>query len=473
MIHGIAGLANAWSNNWPMILIGGAPDAYQDGQGSFQEAPQVESARPYTKMSRRIEAVNRIPYYVEQAVRTSIYGRPGAVYLDLPNDVITGEIEEADVEWKQQVGEPPRTYADPNSVERAVEALKTAERPLVIVGKGMAYSGAEQEVRKFIEKTQLPFIASPMGKGVVPDDHPLSVQPARSLALQKADLVLLMGARLNWIMHFGLQPRFNKDVRVIQMDIHGEEIGTNVPAEVALLGDGRAITSQINAVLDAKPWSYPQETTWWNELQAKIETNANQVKTMEADDSEPMNYYRVLREIREQMPRDAIVQAEGASTMDISRTVIPNYEPKHRLDAATFGTMGVGLGQAIAGAVANPGKKVVCIEGDSAFGFSGMEVETACRYGLNITFIIINNNGIGGGPEVLNPERIPPSAYTPRAHYEKMMGIVGGEGYFVTKVSELGPTLKKALAMTTPTIVNIMIDIGAQRKQQEFGWLTR
>ncbi|MXY36781.1 MAG: oxalyl-CoA decarboxylase, partial [Dehalococcoidia bacterium] len=207
MIHGIAGLANAWSNTWPMILIGGAPDSYQDGQGSFQEAPQVEAARPFVKLSRRAETIQRVPYYIEQGVRTSMYGRPGAVYLDFANDVITAQVEESEIEFKDRCPDAPRTYAEPGSIDAAVDALKSAERPLVIVGKGMAYARAEDEVREFIDKTQLPFLASPMGKGVVPDDHPLSVAPARSYALQNADLVFLMGARLNWIMHFGLPPR--------------------------------------------------------------------------------------------------------------------------------------------------------------------------------------------------------------------------------------------------------------------------
>ena len=222
----------------------------------------------------------------KQAVRTSMYGRPGAVYLDFANDVISGRVDEAEVTFKPRCPDAPRTYAEPNSVEAAIDALKSAERPLVIVGRGMAYSRAEDEVREFIDKTQLPFLASPMGKGVVPDDHPLSVAPARSHALQNADLVFLMGARMNWIMHFGLPPRFNKDVRVVQMDISAEEIGTNVPTEVALVGDAKAITSQLNAVLEQNPWSYPQETTWWTGLSAKAEENRQAVTAMEMDDSE-------------------------------------------------------------------------------------------------------------------------------------------------------------------------------------------
>ncbi|MCC6387697.1 MAG: oxalyl-CoA decarboxylase [Dehalococcoidia bacterium] len=473
MIHGIAGLANAWSNNWPMILIGGANDSYQNGQGAFQEAPQIESARPYVKYAARPDSIQRLPFFVEQAVRTTIYGRPGAAYLDLPGDMISGSVDEAEVKFPPRCPEPPRTLAPEENIKGALAALKSAERPLVIVGKGAAYSRAEDEVRKFVETTGLPYLASPMGKGVIPDDHPQSIAAARSFALQNADLVFLMGARLNWMMHFGQPPRFNENVRVVQMDISAEEIGTNVPTEVALVGDAKAITGQLNAELEKNPWSYPTETTWWTGLQTKIRENAATIEPMFNDDSTPMGYYRVLRDVRDLIPRDAIISNEGASTMDIGRTVLPNFEARTRLDAATFGTMGVGAGQAIAAASVHPDRKIICVQGDSAFGFGGMEVETAARYGLNITFIIINNNGIGGGPDELDPAHIPPSAYTPQAHYEKMAEIYGGKGYFVTTPDQLKPVLEEAMAQPKPSIVNIMISNKSARKPQQFGWLTR
>jgi 2-hydroxyacyl-CoA lyase 1 len=473
MIHAIAGLANAQANCWPMLLLGGANDSFQNGMGAFQECPQVEAARPFAKYAARPDSLARLPYYVEQAVRASTHGRPGAVYLDLPNDLIVGKHHDAEVGWRPRAPEPPRPQADPAAIERALAALRSAERPLVIVGKGCAWGRAEAPVREFLKRTQLPFLATPMGKGVVPDDHPLSVAPARSYALQQADVVLLLGARLNWMLHFGLPPRFAKGVRVLQLDIDADEIGRNVPAEVALVGDAQAVVAQMNAALERETWRYPIETPWRVSLKQEIAKNEASVAPMFADDAVPMNYYRALREIREQMPRDAIICSEGANTMDIGRTVLPNFEPRHRLDAGTFGTMGVGLGFAIAAAVAHPGKKVVAVEGDSAFGFSGMEVETACRYRLPITFIILNNNGIGGGVDEFDPDNVPVSVYTPRAHYEKLADAFGGRGFFVTTPAELGPALKEALAEPRPTIVNVMLNPRADRKPQKYGWLTR
>jgi 2-hydroxyacyl-CoA lyase 1 len=474
MTNAISGLANAWSNRWPMLLLGGASDIAQHGMGAFQEAPQVEAARPWVKYAAEVDRIERVPYFIEQAVRTSIYGRPGATYLDLPGDIISGKVDEDAAPQRPPVGDAPRFFADPSAVEAAVAALKTAERPLVIVGKGCAYSGAEDEVRSFIESTQLPFLATPMGKGVMPDDHPLSVGAARSHVLQNADLVFLMGARLNWILHFGLPPRFSPDVRVVQMDIAAEEIGTNVPAEVALVGDAKAVTSQINAVLRDSPWQHAAENTWRTGIAKKIEENQATTQAMFDDDSVPMNYYRVLREIRDVLPRDAIIASEGANTMDIGRTVLPNFLPRHRLDAGSFGTMGVGLAFAIAAQAVHPDKRVVAVEGDSAFGFSGMEVEVACRYNMPITFIILNNNGISGGPSVMDPDRPPlPTSYVPQARYEKVIEAFGGDGYFVETPDQLRPALEKAFANGRPSVVNIMINPSAQRKQQQFGWLTR
>ena len=474
MIHGIAGLANAQENCWPMILLGGASNSYQEGMGAFQEAPQVELARIYSKYAARPDSPSRIPFYCEQAVRTAINGRPGATYLDFPDDFLSAQIEESEVSIPERCPDAPRPQAASADVQRAIDVLRQAERPLVIIGKGAAYSRAENEVRQFVEATGVPFLTSPMGKGVIDDEHALSVMPARGLALQDADVVVLLGARLNWIMHFGLSPRFAEDVKTIQVDIHAEEIGRNVPAEVGLVGDIQAVVSQLNEALEADPFTYPKDTPWWAALNEKVGENKTFVQNMMNDDSVPMGYYRVLREIQEQAPEGTIIQAEGANTMDISRSVLMHKNPRERIDAATFGTMGVGLAQAIAAQVVHPDRKVVCVEGDSAFGFSGMEVETACRYRLPIVFVIINNNGIGMGFSDLPEDRFqsPAMAYTIEAGYEKMIEGFGGKGYSVRTPEELSASLKQALDDSMPSIINVHIDVHARAKPQKHHWLT-
>ena len=473
VVHALSGLANAQQNCWPMILIGGASAINQNGMGAFQEERQVHIATPFCKYAHAVEHESRIPYYVEQAVRYSLYGRPGAAYLDLPDDVLTAEIELTDVQDVQTVPDPPRPTVASEDIDAALATIKSAENPLVIVGKGMAWARAENEVRDFIDKTQLPFLPTPMGKGVVPDDHPLSVAPARTAALQNADVIFLMGARLNWILHFGKAPRYREDVKVIQLDNVAEEIGTNVPAEVGLVGDGQAVMAQVNAALESEPWQYPEETPWRNTLDTQAEKNVEISASMMADDSTPMNYYRVLKDVRDAMPRDAIIIGEGANTMDIGRTVLDNYEPRQRLDAGTYGTMGIGLGFAVAAAVTNPDQRTVAVQGDAAFGFSGMEVETACRYKLPLTVVVINNNGIGGGIAEMPKDRPPPpSVYLPEARYEKVMEAFGGRTYYVENPDDLLPALAEANEGEGPALVHVRIDPRAGRKPQKYGWHT-
>ena len=473
VIHALAGLANAKSNCWPMILIGGASPIAQNGRGAFQEEDQVAAAKPWCKYAHAVEDARRIPFYVEQAVRTSFYGRPGAAYLDMSDDVITQEVDPREVPLAATIPDAPRPQAMQDGIESALGALESAERPLVIVGKGMAWSRAEVEVREFIERTQLPFLASPMGKGVVPDDHPLSVGAARTTALQEADVVFLMGARLNWIMHFGLPPRFNKQVRVIQLDMSPEEIHTNVPAEVALIGDGKAVVGQLNRALDNRQWFYPAETSWRQQLAEKAAANQQAVQPMIDDDAAPTNYYRAFKDIRDWLPIDAIIVSEGANTMDIGRTQMPNNRPRSRLDAGSYGTMGVGMGFAIAAAVVHPDRPVVAVEGDSGFGFSGMEVETMTRCKLPVKIVILNNGGIGGGMDELPTDKpIPAPLLTPRARYDLMMEAFGGKGLLVEDPKDLRAALDEALAFDGPAIINVLLNPRADRKPQKFAWLT-
>jgi 2-hydroxyacyl-CoA lyase 1 len=472
VVHGLSGLSNAKENCWPMLLIGGASAVKQNGMGAFQEERQVLIATPFCKFAHAVEHPERIPFYVEMAVRNSIYGRPGACYLDMPDDIILGEVEEETVNFPARCAEPPRMTAPEESVQQALNALESAQRPLVIVGKGMAWSRAEDEVRAFIERTQVPFLASPMGKGVLDDTHPLSVGAARSLALQEADVVVLMGARLNWIMHFGRPPRFNKDVRIVQLDIAPEAISQNVPAEVALVGDGKAIVGQMNKALADRQWFYPKDTPWHAAIAEKSAANAKQIQAMIDDDSAPTNYYRAFRDISPWIPDNAIIIGEGANTMDIGRTQMPNSGARERLDAGSYGTMGVGMGFVLAAAAVHPDRPIVSVSGDSAIGFSGMEMETVCRFKMPVKIIVLNNGGIGSGAEALpdNPLEAVPGHLTVGARYDKMMEAFGGKGFFVTDPKDLKAALDAAMAFAGPALVNVKLHHAAGRKPQQFGW---
>ncbi len=474
MTNAISALGNAWANCWPMLLIGGSSNQALNHLGDFQAAPQVDLAKPFCKWVGQAERIDLIPRYVAAAVRHSISGRPGPVYLDLPGDVIASSLEEDDLAYPPRVQTPPAPQVDPSAVKAALASLKSARQPLAIIGKGAAWAGAEEQVRRFIEETQMPFLPSPMGKGVIPDGHPLSVAAARSYALQNADLVFTIGARLNWIMHFGLPPRFREDLRVVQLDVAAEEIGASVPAEAALVGDAKVVMAQMVAELEENPWQLAAADAWRQALDKEKKVKQVATVPMLESDEVPMNYYRPLQEIQRLLPRDAIIVTEGASTMDISRQVLDNYEPRKRLDAGTWGTMGVGPGFAIAAQVANPDKRVIALEGDAAFGFDGLEVEVAVRHKLPITWIVFNNNGIGGGPGSL-PEgaSYPPNAFVPNARYDKVMEAFGGKGYHAETPQALRAALQASFDSGETTLINVTINPEAKRRPQQFAWLTR
>jgi 2-hydroxyacyl-CoA lyase 1 len=474
MTNAITALGNAWANCWAMLLIGGSSNQALNHMGDFQAAPQVELARPFCKWIGQAERIEMIPRYIATAVRMAISGRPGPVYLDLPGDIIASSIDEDKLQYPPRVEVPPAPHVDPALVKQALASLRSASNPLAIIGKGAASALAEDQVRRFIEETQMPFLPSPMGKGVIPDGHPLSVAAARTYALQNTDLVFLIGARLNWIMHFGLPPRFRQDLRVVQLDIAPEEIGANVPTEVPLVGDAKAVMAQMVAALEEDPWQVSAQSPWKQALQKEMDSKLAATAPLLESDEVPMNYYRPLKEIQDALPRDAIIVAEGASTMDISRQVLDNYEPRHRVDAGSWGTMGMGPGSAIAAQVANPGKRVIALEGDAAFGFDGLEVEVAVRHRLPITWIVFNNNGIGGGLDSIPTDRpMPPNMFMPNARYDKVIEAFGGKGYHVDTPEELRAALQESFASGETTLINVAINTQARRRTQQFAWLTR
>ncbi|KMQ93996.1 2-hydroxyacyl- lyase 1-like protein [Lasius niger] len=451
LLHVIGGMANAQINCWPVLVLGGSCPEDHEGIGGFQEWPQVEASRPYCKYAARPPSAALIPMHVEKAVRLATYGRPGAVYLDLPATLLTQNVDESRIFKALPCSPPPLSYPDAKLIEQAANLLIRAKKPLVIVGKGAAYGRAEDPVREFIYSANVPFLPTPMGKGVVPDTDERCVSSARTFALQHSDVILLLGARLNWMLHFGRSPRFQNDVKVIQIDLCAEELHNSVPSAVAIQSDIAPATQYLMHMLKSRKWHVDRNDSWWKDLAAKIEKNKQLVHHMSSDTSVPLNYYTVFKHIQDVIPNDCIICSEGANTMDIGRTILLNDLPRHRLDAGTFGTMGVGLGFAIAAALYckdnAPKKRVICVEGDSAFGFSGMEVETMFR--------------------------TPPYSLTSETHYEKLMEMFGKKGYFCTTVEEIQQALKLSLKVKdSPSLINIMINPQADRKKQQFNWLT-
>lgn len=385
--------------------------------------------------------------------------------------------------------EPPKSCAELSDIMRAVDLLKSAKRPLLVVGKGAAYSRAEKIINQFVQMTNIPVLATPMGKGVVDDVDAHSVAPARSLALQKADVILVLGARLNWILHFGRPPRFDPNVKIIQVDLLPEEFHNSVQSSVALLGDVGSIMNQLTAQSQSTSLKYDDNSEWWTSLRAKCESNKNYNTSMAEDVSVPLNYFAVLTTVHKLIPKDSIIVSEGANTMDIGRSILSNRLPRHRLDAGSFGTMGVGPAFAIAAAMycrdKEPTKRVICVEGDSAIGFSGMEIETMLRYNLPIIIVVVNNNGIYSGLDSETWDVVregqdptiatPPLSLLPECHYENLAKLGrSGKGFLCRTIDELNNAMKEAIEHRSgPSLINVLISPVAQRKPQEHDWLTR
>eukprot|EP01111_Echinosteliopsis_oligospora_P017180 TRINITY_DN7365_c0_g1_i1.p1 TRINITY_DN7365_c0_g1~~TRINITY_DN7365_c0_g1_i1.p1 ORF type:complete len:552 (+),score=172.41 TRINITY_DN7365_c0_g1_i1:97-1752(+) len=463
MLHALPGILNATGNCWPMMLISSSPDRALTMKGAFQEGPQLPVASLYSKYAAQVHSLEKFPYILEQATRASIYGKPGGVYIELPADVITSKIEEA-----KMMSSPSSSVfssefelipAHQKYIDAAISLLVHSSSPLVIIGKGAAYARADLELLKFLEKTNIPFLASPMGKGVVPDTHPLCVGASRSLALKKADVIMVVGARMNWMFGFGQAPQFSDSVKFIKVDISAETIHDNVRADVPLIGDAKVIIDQLTkAASDTKIVN--NDGAWFSELRQKNQANKEGLEKQCKDDTVPMIYHRVFSEISKYINDNTILVNEGANTMDIGRLVLQNTKPHQRLDAGTLGTMGVGLGYSIAASVACPDKKIIAVQGDSAFGFSGMELETICRYNLPICVIIVNNNGIYTGLATHTPGMtVPTTSLLPNCRYEKIIEAFGGKGFYATNPKELEDSSKKALEdhKDEPTCVNIMI----------------
>ncbi|KAJ1955902.1 hypothetical protein EC988_001631 [Linderina pennispora] len=473
VVHALAGVVNSQVNTWPLVLIGGSCETTLEGAGAFQECLQVEMCRPYTKYSARPPTIAQIPSTVERAFRYAVTGRPAATYVDLPADFIQGTAEEAAVVRVRQVT-PTFAQADPADVQRAVEILAEAKSPLIVVGKGAAYARAEAEIRTLVDKYQAPFLPTPMGKGVVPDAHPRNASSARSLALKGADVVLLLGARLNWILHFGR--RFNENTKIIQVDISPEEMGVNVPVDVGLQGHLPLVVKQLTDALQGPFVADPESSEFVRSLTETTRRNGEKQEAKYHSDASPMTYHRAFYEIKQKLPSDVVLVSEGANTMDIARTVYDFQEPRRRLDCATFANMGVGMGFAIAAQLHYPEQRVVAIVGDSAFGFSAMELETAVRSRLPLVVIVINNNGIyfgldqGEYDELEKKGLLPCTALTPDVRYEMIAEAVGARGVLVKTPEDLSKAVEQALESDGLTLINCLINPGGYQKLQ-FAWM--
>ena len=466
-LNGLTALTNATTNCFPMILISGSSEReiVDLQQGDYEEMDQLAIAKPLCKAAFRILHAEDIGVGIARAIRSAVSGRPGGVYLDLPAKLF-GQTMDALAGKKSliKVVDPaPRQIPAPDSVERALTLLKGAKRPLIILGKGASYAQADADILALVEKSGIPYLPMSMAKGLLPDTHGQSASAARSYVLAEADVVMLVGARLNWLLSHGKGKTWggtNAATRqFIQIDIAPTEMDSNVAVAAPLVGDIGSCASALVAAMGAN-WAKPP-AEWTGTVYERRDKNIAKMAETLAKNPPVMSFQSALNVIRNTVKAnpEAIVVNEGANTLDFARSIVDMYLPRKRLDVGTWGIMGIGMGFSVAAAVVT-GKPVIAIEGDSAFGFSGMEVETICRYNLPVCVVVFNNNGIYRGTDV-NPsggKDVAPTVFVKNARYDKMMEAFGGIGVHATTPAELEKALNEAVASGKPTLINAVID---------------
>ncbi|MFO1161420.1 MAG: oxalyl-CoA decarboxylase [Reyranellaceae bacterium] len=473
-LNGLTALAHATTNCFPMILISGSSEReiVDLQQGDYEEMDQLAIAKPLCKAAYRVLHAADIGIGFARAIRAAVSGRPGGVYLDLPAKLF-GQVMNAEAGKRSlvQVIDPaPAQIPAPAAVKRALDVLKGARRPLIILGKGAAYAQADDAVRTFVEKSGVPFLPMSMAKGLLPDTHPQCAGAARSTVLKDSDVVVMIGARLNWLLSHGKGRTWgDAPKKFVQIDIEPKEMDSNVEIAAPVVGD---IGSCVAALIDGmgSTWVHPP-AEWTGSVKAKRDENVTKMAPRLMNNKSPMDYHGALGALRAIIAErpDAILVNEGANTLDLTRGVIDIYKPRKRLDVGTWGVMGIGMGSAIAAAV-ETGKPVLCIEGDSAFGFSGMEVETICRYNLPICVVIFNNDGIYRGVDVNSAGSDPATTvFVKGARYDKMIEAFGGHGVNATTPDELKRAVNAAMDSGKPTLINAVIDPAAGSESGRIG----
>lgn len=461
------GLANALIDCAPVVALGGASPIGAFGTGSFQEIDQLAVMRPVTKWAERVHEPGRIPQYVDLAFRRAMSGMPGPVYLDLPGDILYGDVDEEKVQWPRPAAqlERARSAAPQDVVERVIEKLRDAQRPIVLTGSGILWSGAAAALQKFVEATGVPFYTTPQGRGVIPEDHAFFFGHARSTAFKEADFVLVVGTRLNYVFSYGKPPRFSADATFVRIDVDPEEIGGSERIDIGIVGDAGTVLEQLAAAASGRlaPETY---AAWQQRLAAIEESRRAKHETQLATDQIPIHPLRLCKEVRDFIDRETILVVDGQEILNYGRQAIPSYRPGHRLNSGPFGTMGVGLPFGIGAKAAKPDHKVVVLHGDGSFGLNGMELDTSVRHKLPVLVVISLNGGWTADPEQTKPGR--DLGYT---RFDKMAESLGCYGEYVERPEDIRPALERAAAKVAAgqtALVNVVTDWRARSGTANF-----
>jgi acetolactate synthase-1/2/3 large subunit len=458
----LTGLAHALTDAAPIIALGGASPIHQFHTEAFQEVDQLSMMRPAAKWAGQAISAKRIPDYINTAYRHAMSGRRGPAYLDLPGDVLYSRVNEDEVVWPRPAPAHHRVLGDPGLVQEAVTMLARAQRPVIVSGSGILWSDASAELEQFVNETGIPFYTTPQGRGVVPEDHPRCFLSARNLAFREADVLLFIGTRFNYVISQGQAPRFNPEARVIQVNIDPAEIAHNRPVDIGIVGDARAVLGQMLQLVRGK-FEPNKETPWIDALREQELKGQARLEPFMHSDAVPVHPLRLCKEIRDFLPRDAILVVDGQEILNYGRQSIPTYTPGHRLNSGPFGTMGVGVPFGVGAKAARPDKPVLVLHGDGSFGMNAMEMDTAVRHNLPIVTVISLNGGWTADPEGGKIGR-----QLGYQRYEKLMDAFGGHGEYVEQPADIRPALERAFASGKASIVNVKTDFRARATTMRF-----
>jgi thiamine pyrophosphate-dependent acetolactate synthase large subunit-like protein len=462
------GLSNALIDGAPVVALGGASPIGIYGRQAFQEIDQMAIMAPCAKHAFRIHRPERIPEHLNVALQTAVSGKPGPVYVDLPGDILYQDVDEAKIDWSyaERPLERQRPAARAEDVARLCDALVAAERPVVVSGSGVLWSEAWEELGQLVDALGIPFYTTPQGRGVIAEDHPCCFPSARSMAFAEADLILVVGTRMNYIINHLAAPRFNADAVVARIDIDTSEIASAPrKLDIGIVGDAKTVLDQVNQALAGRA-DRSRTEAWRIKLAAREEEKRTQPGGNKHLDAEPIHPLRLCEEIKDFMDRDAVLVVDGQEILNYGRQSMPTHTPGHRMNSGPFGTMGVGLPFGVGAKVAKPDKQVIVVHGDGSFGLNAMELDTAVRHGLPLLVVISLNGGWTADDPPGKAGR--DLGFT---RYDKLAESLGCYADYVEKPGDISDALARAQAEVDKgrvAVVNVKTDEKARATTLRF-----
>ena len=451
--NAVTGVANAYENGVPMLILGGRSSLGENEIGSLQDIDQMDLYESITKWSRVCHQTERLGEYVAMAFRHALSGRPGPVYLELPMDMLMARVKKSRARFPRKYRATDRPRGSRRSIAAAAKILAKAERPVIVAGAGCRWSDAQVALSGFAEHTGIPVVTHSGGRGTLPDSHPLSLFPGSSAAL-RADAVLLLGVRVDFMMGYGRM--FPKPTKVIQVDIEPSRLGFNRGPDCAVAGDIAHVLEDLQEAV-----ANTAKRPWGKEARKAVEQGVKAGRARINLDAVPCHPLRVAEELRDFGGKDACYVIDGGFTSVWSMGVLPAERPGDVMGVTSgpMGCLGVGLPFALAAKSANPDRNVFLICGDGSFGLSAVEMDTALRHNLPVVAVIVNDGAWGmikaAQIGMYGKDRLVASELG-HVRYDKWAEGFGGHGELVKKPGDIRPALKRALASGKPACVNVI-----------------